>query len=83
VFDPLPTQDRVADAADSSATKPYSGYDEVLARYSSWLMEPRNHDWRAIDVHSAMAEELTRRRRENPSSHFPRMAFTRTARATE
>jgi lysophospholipase L1-like esterase len=69
-FDPLPIRDRVGDAATANATRPYSGYDEVLTRYSAWLMEPRNHDWRAIDIHSAMAEELATRRRENPSFTF-------------
>ena len=47
-------------------------YNDVLARYSAWLCERRADGWRVIDVHGALARELTARRQREPAFTFAR-----------
>jgi len=37
-------------------------YDDVLGRYSEWLVGQRKAGWQVIDLHSPMSAELARRR---------------------
>ena len=36
----------------------YIGYDDVLSRYSSWLIEQRARGWKVIDIHTPMKKAL-------------------------
>lgn len=46
-------------------------YDDVLARYSAWLLAQRDAaEWTVIDVHGPMARALSERRRTEPSFYF-------------
>ena len=42
--------------------QPYAGYDEVLARYSDWLLARRQEGWDVVDVHEIMKRHLARER---------------------
>jgi lysophospholipase L1-like esterase len=44
----------------------YVGYDEVLERYSHWLLDQRKHGWNVADVHGPMLRHLQARRRKTP-----------------
>lgn len=66
VFDPVPIKSRTLPAGLSEYRQPFEGYDDVLARYSSWLLAQRANGWDVVDVHGPMIEHLARERRSNP-----------------
>lgn len=46
---------------DKRATRPFA-YNEVLDRYSDWLLSKRKDGWLVIDLHHPMTRELQKRR---------------------
>lgn len=67
-FDPLPIKARLLPAASVKEGQMFEGYDDVLGKYSEWLMEQgRKQGWRVIDVHSAMNAALQKERQKDPS----------------
>jgi len=72
VFDPVPISGRVAPAGQESASAPYEGYDEVLTRYSAWLLEQRAAGWRVIDLHTPMQAAIRAGRERDPGFTFAR-----------
>lgn len=44
--------------------------DQALAQFAAWLLEQRGAGWRVIDLRTAMATALARRRREEPAACF-------------
>lgn len=42
--------------------KMYTGYDDVLAKYSDWLISKRSEGWRVIDLHGVMRRIFDERR---------------------
>jgi lysophospholipase L1-like esterase len=63
-FDPFPIKSKTT--ADGVGG-PFLGYDEVLTRYSAWLLEQRQQGWNVIDLHGPMNEHVAARRKENPT----------------
>ncbi len=45
-------------------------YNDVLDRYSAWLLEQRANGWRVIDIHGPMNAELARHRAADPGFYF-------------
>ena len=45
-------------------------YNEVLDRYSDWLIEQRDSGWLVVDLHGPMTREVERRRETNPEFTF-------------
>jgi lysophospholipase L1-like esterase len=70
VFDPVPIAAKVLPAGRDTYPQPFAGYDDVLARYSIWLMGQRAQGWDVIDVHSLMSATLTRMRQQDPKFSF-------------
>jgi lysophospholipase L1-like esterase len=70
VFDPVPIKDRVASAERADASHPLKDYDDVLARYSAWLIEQRAQGWQVIDIHEPMSAALAARRALAPQFTF-------------
>jgi lysophospholipase L1-like esterase len=70
VFDPLPIAAKVLPAGLDAYPTPFSGYNEVLARYSAWLLAQRSGGWTVIDVHGAMTAALAQRRANDPPFTF-------------
>ena len=66
VFDSAPIK------TDSSGEpgKMYTGYDDVLAKYSEWLVSKRADGWRVIDLHGVMRRILDARRATEPGFTF-------------
>ena len=57
--------DKVKDGQQSE------NYDEVLTRYSAWLVEQgKTQGWTVIDVHSAMTKALQDARQSDPAFTF-------------
>ncbi len=65
-FDPVPIKDRTLPAGLEEYRRPYEGYNEVLDRYSAWLVSQRTNGWQVIDVHTPMNDYLARRRKQSP-----------------
>jgi hypothetical protein len=66
VFDPVPLKGKTLPAGLQEYRQPYEGYDDVLARYSDWLLGQRGSGWDVIDVHGPMKEFLAQRRQKDP-----------------
>ncbi len=54
---------------DARARKKFS-YDDVMTRYSRWLVELEKSGQSVIDLHTAMVNDLKRRRKQNPKFTF-------------
>lgn len=70
-FDALPVKARLKSAAETKEGQMFEGYDEVLGKYSEWLVEQgKKRGWRVIDVHSAMNTALQKARLSDPNFTF-------------
>jgi lysophospholipase L1-like esterase len=70
VFDAVPLKGRVFPAATVKDGQQFEGYDDVLTRYSDWLVSQKANGWRVIDTHKAMRATLDRRRASDPAYKF-------------
>lgn len=70
VFDQQPIKDKVLPADAAAYPMPFAGYDDVLGRYSAWLLERRARGWKVIDLHGPMRRTLDSRRIESPAFAF-------------
>src|SRR4051812_30839911 len=66
VFDPVPIRAKTLPAGLSEYRQPYEGYDEVLDRYSQWLLAQRSRGWDVVDVHGPMKRYLAWERERDP-----------------
>jgi lysophospholipase L1-like esterase len=66
VFDPAPIRSRTLPAGLAEYRQPYEGYDEVLERYSEWLLAQKARGWDVVDVHGPMKRYLTQARQRDP-----------------
>src|SRR5262249_31562341 len=55
---------------DQRAPLKQVAYNEVLDRYSAWLLERRKAGWTVIDLHGPMTDEVRRRRESDPKFTF-------------
>ncbi|HTX22721.1 MAG TPA: SGNH/GDSL hydrolase family protein [Candidatus Aquilonibacter sp.] len=51
---------------------PYTNYDDVLTRYSEWLVSQRTNGWDVVDIHTPMDQFLAEQRKSNPKYTFTR-----------
>jgi lysophospholipase L1-like esterase len=66
VFDPVPIEASSLPAGLAEYRRPFVGYDEVLGRYSEWLLSRRRDGWDVVDIHQIMARHLARERQLDP-----------------
>ena len=67
VFDPVPIKARTLPAGLSEYRQPYEGYDDVLGKYSDWLLAQRSNGWEVVDAHGPMKRFLDRERLRDPN----------------
>lgn len=72
VFDPMPIKDRTLPAGRDEYRQPYEGYDDVLTRYTEWLLSQRADGWDVVDIHGPMKQFLTRERERDPAYRLAR-----------
>lgn len=48
----------------------FEGYDDVLGRYSAWLMSMKSVGWNVIDIHTPLDAYLKDRRTREPNFQF-------------
>ncbi len=71
VFDPGPIRAKLVPADRVVSGQMYEGYDEVLERYSVWLLAQREQGWQVIDLHGPMKDALAaERQRTDPRYTF-------------
>lgn len=66
VFDPVPLAGKTLPAGLDAYPSPYTGYNEVLDRYSEWLLSRRVAGWEVVDVHGPMNRFLSEHRAQDP-----------------
>lgn len=66
-FDPEPIRDRTLPAGLPEYRAPFVGYNEVLDRYSDWLLAQRADGWEVVDAHGPMNRHLAARRGQDPA----------------
>lgn len=69
-FDPYRSKTSDPNAKHWGYKYPFIGYDNVLERYSRWLLTLRDEGFIVADVHSAMNKHLTERRRDKVSFYL-------------
>ncbi len=71
-FDPQPVRDKLLPkTADKfSWVHPYEGYDDVLKRYSDWLLTLRDKGVMVVDAHEAVSRHLAEMRKTDPKYHL-------------
>jgi lysophospholipase L1-like esterase len=69
-FDATALKGRTLPAGLAEYRQPFEGYNEVLDRYSEWLVAQRTNGWDVIDIHSKMNLELAARRDSDPQFKF-------------
>ena len=71
-FDSIPIQDILVprEAASFSYRSPYQAYNQVLRRYSDWLVAAVPGPVKVIDVHATFMSYLETQRTQNPSFTF-------------
>ncbi len=67
VFDPLPLKGRTLPAGRDEYPQPYEGYNDVLDRYSAWLLEQKAHGWEVVDAHGPIAAFIAEKRKTEPA----------------
>lgn len=55
---------------DAGPGQPISKHDEMLARFSDWLLSRRKDGWNVIDIHGPMRAALEERRKADPNFRF-------------
>jgi lysophospholipase L1-like esterase len=65
-FDPVPIKAKVLPAGREVYEQPFEGYNQVLDRYSDWLLEQRKQGWDVVSLHHPMNKFLAERRRTEP-----------------
>ncbi len=66
-FDPVPLKGHTLPAGRAEYRQPYEGYNDVLDRYSAWLLERRADGWDVVDAHGPMNRFLSERRAIDPN----------------
>lgn len=69
-FDPYRKKTSDPDATHWGYRYAFIGYDDVLERYSQWLLTFRNDGLTVADVHTAMSRHLFERRRKKVSFYL-------------
>lgn len=66
-FDPVPLKGHALPAGRQQygSDMPYQGYNQVLDRYSQWLLAQRAAGWKVVDVHGPINHYLAERRRQD------------------
>ena len=66
VFDPEPIRNQTLPAGLAEYRQPFDGYDDVLTRYSEWLLSRKADGWDVVDIHGPMKRYLAEQRARDP-----------------
>jgi lysophospholipase L1-like esterase len=71
-FDPIGSTRPLTDDGAKGFSAPYRNYNDVLDKYSAWLVSQRTNGWDVVDIHTPMNAFLAERRKTNPHYTFTR-----------
>jgi lysophospholipase L1-like esterase len=66
VFDPAPIRSKTLPAGLDEYRLPFEGYDDVLDRYSAWLLARKADGWDVVDLHGPLKRQLEDGHRRDP-----------------
>ena len=71
-FDAFPVSHKISTnaAGNLGSSDPYAGYNEVLDRFSDWLMAQRVAGWDVADLHGPMNHWLAEQRQRDPNFNY-------------
>jgi lysophospholipase L1-like esterase len=67
LFDYPVLKAKVLDSGAKGMTPFDPAYDDVLDRYSKWMVEQRRQGWDVVDVHGTMRQMVAERRKTDPA----------------
>jgi len=70
VFDPVAIPGKLLTNGQVGFSRPWGGYNEVLDRYSEWLMSQRAAGWEVVDLHGPMKQWLATQRERDPNFNY-------------
>ena len=70
VFDPLPIKEKLSTNGAAGFSHPYAGYNQVLDRFSEWLLSQRAAGWDVADLHGPMNRWLAEQRQRDPNFNY-------------
>lgn len=70
VFDLVPIKDKLSSDGAAGFSHPYAGYNQVLDRFSEWLMSQRSAGWEVADLHGPMNQWLSAQRKHDPNFNY-------------
>lgn len=66
-FDPVPLKGRTLPAGLEEYKSPFEGYNQVLDKYSDWLVARGKQGFEVVDVHTPMNKFLAEQRKKDPA----------------
>jgi lysophospholipase L1-like esterase len=70
VFDPMPIKEKLSKEGAAGFSHPYEGYNQVLDRFSGWLISQRSAAWDVADIHGPMNRWLAEERARDPGFNY-------------
>ena len=70
VFDPVPIKEKLSTNGAAGFSHPYEGYNQVLDRFSEWLLSQRAAGWDVADLHGPMNHWLAEQRKRDANFNF-------------
>ncbi len=66
-FDVEPIRAKALPAGLDEYPRPFEGYDEILGRYSEWLLARKADGWDVVDIHGPIKRHLAHARERDPN----------------
>jgi len=70
VFDPVAIKEKLSTNGAAGFSHPYEGYNQVLDRFSEWLLAQRAAGWDVADLHGPMNRWLAEQRERGPNFNY-------------
>jgi lysophospholipase L1-like esterase len=71
-FDPVGCKKPLTPDGAKGFSAPYTNYNDVLDRYSAWLVAQRANGWDVVDIHTPMNQFIAEHRKTNSTYTFTR-----------
>jgi len=71
-FDPVGCKKPLTADGAKGFSAPYTNYNDVLDRYSEWLVAQRTNGWDVVDIHTPMNRFITEHRKTDAKYTFTR-----------
>jgi len=69
-FDASAIKGQTLPAGLNEYRQPFEGYDDVLGKYSDWLVQQGGNGWQVVDIHTPINQFLADQRKLTPDFHL-------------